>query len=107
MLSMVLIIPASLQSAANTLGQLMGWGPNSYSVSLTRHYGLHTWAQESFVQLLTDARSGNKPAELSDFPDEVFQDIMDNLIVSVRERHEGHFDDVLIGYNLQRIEESV
>lgn len=99
MFSLVLIIPTALKDKADTLGQVLGYGPSNYSVPLYKnkeltHYGLHTWASQSFLDLLD---SGQLPPEV-EFPD--FQEVLDNLIKSVRSDYINHFQDVIKEYEL-------
>lgn len=103
MLSVVLIIPADLRDKADQLAELMGWGPNSYSVPLSAdgtepatHYGLHTWAAQSFVDMLTGAQGGVMPPELVDagYAEADFLAVMGGLIHSVRDSMDEHFADV-------------
>lgn len=91
MLSVVLIIPAALQSRANALGEAMGWGPGNFSVSLGTHYGCHTWASEGFVAAL---EAKQLPPGLD------FTDVLDALIWSARADMEGHWQDVLAANGL-------
>lgn len=58
--SAVLIIPEALRDAANAVGAAMGWGPDSYTVSLSAdgcetvtHYGARTDVSEQFVRWIT------------------------------------------------------
>jgi hypothetical protein len=97
MKSVVLLVPAALRDSANELGELMGWGPNNYSVPLVSgdvvtHYGLHTWAEQSFVEMVEGKAL---PAGL-----ESFEPVVDALIMSVREISDGHFFDVIAEHGL-------
>ncbi|MFN3991242.1 MAG: hypothetical protein ACK4IS_13400 [Erythrobacter sp.] len=94
MLSVVLIVPADLRDDANKLAELLGHGPNNYSVPLSAdgaepatHYGLHTWAEQSFIELLA---ADGMPKGL-----EQFAPVKDAVLVSVRDEMGSHFWDVL------------
>lgn len=109
MLSFVLIIPAALADTANALGEAMGWGPGSYSVPLSAnglapasHYGLHTWAEQSFADMLEAAGTGTIPPELAaaGYPAQDFAAVLAGLIVSVRDDSVGHWQDAIAGVGL-------
>jgi hypothetical protein len=114
MKSLVLIIPIDLKDKANELGEKLGYGPNNYSVPLSNstepteesttkivtHYGLHAWADQSFVDML---EIGTMPEGL-DFPPADFDAIMAALIVSARDDMTNHFTDVLNINGLEIIE---
>lgn len=113
MKSCVLIVPASLHTAANQLGEIMGWGPNSYSVPLSAdgtepatHYGLHTWVTSEFETMMAGAAQGQMPQPLADggYPLETFLAIMGSLIASIRDSMDGHWDDILTANGLVRVE---
>ena len=106
--SVVLIIPASLKAKADALGEALGHGPNSYSVPLSAdgkepatHYGLHTWAQQSFVDRLQGAAQGQMPEGL-DYPANDFAAVTGALIASVRGDVAEHFADVVAANGLRR-----
>jgi hypothetical protein len=114
MKSLVLIIPTDLRDKANELGEKLGYGPNNYSVPLSNstelteetttkpatHYGLHAWADQSFVDML---ETGTMPEGL-DFPPADFDAIIAALIVSARDDMTNHFADVLADNNLEIME---
>lgn len=58
MTSAVLIIPAPYKSAANVVGEAMGWGPDNYTVPLSSngtsitHYACRTDITQGFLDLL-------------------------------------------------------
>lgn len=66
--SVVLIVPATLREKANLLACALGHDQmpgNTFAVPLSAdgadpasHYGCHTWAQESFVQMFQAAAQG-------------------------------------------------
>jgi hypothetical protein len=67
--SAVLIVPDALRSKANLLGAALGWGPESYTVSLHNaatlaltHHGARADVTETFVDLIAAAETGNLPA---------------------------------------------
>ena len=110
MLSVVLIVPAAVVDQANALSETMGWGSPSYTVPLTTggevtHWGLHTWAQPSFVDLVQSAAGGEKPEALAKYPDAAFRAVMAALIMSVRADNDGHFAAVCAEHGLVRWEE--
>lgn len=70
--SVVLIAPAALLEQANALAAAMGWGPDCYSVPLSAsgeapatHWGLRTWAADSFAGQVEAAAQGVLPEELA------------------------------------------
>lgn len=100
MKSLVLILPASLQEKGNALGEALGHGPASYSVPLSAdgsepatHYGLHTWAADTFLDMLETAGEG-MPEGL-DYPAQDFAAVVGSLIASVRDDVSGHFAEVI------------
>lgn len=61
MTSAVLIIPAALRDAANAVGDVMGWGPENYTIALSgggetvTHYACRTDVAVSFLVILLAA----------------------------------------------------
>jgi hypothetical protein len=59
MQSAVLILPANLKTQGNTIGDAMGWGPESYTIPLSdngadiTHWGLRADVDEQFVRWIT------------------------------------------------------
>jgi hypothetical protein len=112
MISAVLIIPAADLAKANTLAIYMGWGPNSYSVPLTSdgttttHWGLHTWADDAFVAMLTAAGQGQMPQALIDagYPPADFAAVVGSLIASLTPDVAGHFASVCGANGLALVE---
>jgi hypothetical protein len=109
MFSTVLIIPAALQTEANTLGEAMGWGPNNYSVPLSAdgsepatHFGLHAWVEQTFVDLLGGVAQGQIPPVEGLTPAQVVE-VVSALIVSIRPDSGGHWVEVLADNSLQRV----
>ena len=109
--STVLIIPAALHAEANALGEAIGWGPNNYSVPLSAtgaepatHYGLHTWAEDSFLTLIEGVSQGAMPEGLTGYTIDDLQAITTALIMSARSDQTGHFDEVCAASDLKRIE---
>lgn len=108
LLSCVLILPAGLRDAGNALGDAMGWGPDNYSVALSpsgdapaTHYGLHAWVAQAFLDTLD---AGVLPDGL-DFPQADFDAVMAELVVSVRNVMDGHFDGVCADQGLALVAE--
>lgn len=108
--SVVLIVPAALLTQANALAEAMGFGPNNYTVPLSAdgsepatHYGLHTWAEQSFVDMLEGAAQGVMPQELIDagYAPEDFAAVVGGLVSSVRDAMDGHFAEVCVGQNMR------
>lgn len=69
-ISCALIIPASYRAEMNSIGEAVGYGPNSLSVPLSAdgsepatHYACHTWCNQVFLDMLA-----NPPAEFSGSP---------------------------------------
>ena len=59
MQSAVLILPTDLKSLGNTVGEAMGWGPESYTIPLSTneiditHYGLRADVSDQFIRWIT------------------------------------------------------
>lgn len=107
MLSVVLIVPEATKAKADALAEAMGWGAPAYTVpvltsGIVTHWGLQTWVQPSFLQMVEAAKAGHKPAALAAFPDADFAEVIAALIVSAREEAMGHFDDVLAEHGFAR-----
>lgn len=114
-LSVVIIVPAALKDKANRLSCALGHDTlpgGTFSVPLssagsseTTHYGCRTTAKQEFIDIMTNAGSGEFPdIDLGDF-DLSQQDITDILtgqILDVREASEmtSHFNDVLETHGL-------
>lgn len=106
-ISCVLIIPADLQYAGNMLGISLGYGPDTYSVSLARetdpmtltHYAAHSWVRPDFIQLIQTGQSGILPPELeaAGFTPAQVSGFLNTLIMSARNFGEPlqHFNEVL------------
>lgn len=95
MKSTILVIPAAMRAAGNAVAEVMGWGPNNYSVPLftgdaITHYGLHTYSSAQFEAWIT----GTEP-----LPEgmESAQPVIDALVYSFRDDIAGaaHFASVL------------
>lgn len=59
-ISCALVIPAANLAEMNAIGEALGYGPGNISVPLSAngldpatHYGCHTWAEQSFIDMLT------------------------------------------------------
>lgn len=59
MRSAVLILPTELKSQGNSVGDTMGWGPESFTIPLSdnklgiTHYGLRSDVDEQFIRWIT------------------------------------------------------
>lgn len=117
-LSIVMIVPAALQDAANRLSCALGHDVlpgNTFSVPLSSdgsepatHYGCRTAARQEFVDILASAGQGDLPEiEWADFglTIEDIAPVLAVLIVDVRSASEvaGHFDEVLEASDLHLI----
>jgi len=107
MISCVLILPATMRDKGNAFSEVMGWGPDNYSVALSpngqepaTHYGLHAWVEQSFVDMVD---AGILP-EGVDFPQADFDAIMAALVSSFRTDMTGHWQGVLDAASLQVME---
>lgn len=63
-----IVIPAASQSDGNAFAEALGWGPNNFSVPLSAngqepatHYGCHTRANQTFVDMVGSAQQGEFP----------------------------------------------
>lgn len=87
MYSAVLIIPETLLTKANKLGEAMGWGPTNYTIHLKdiddiSYYGLRTDVQPSFLDLIQNAATGILPEmdfETYELTPEDVQEVVLNL----------------------------
>ena len=104
MLSTVLIIPAIHVQSGNSLAELMGWGPNNYSIPLSKdgfepatHYGLHAWTSNEFKAWI----EGTLP-----LPEgmEFAQNVIDVLIASFQLDIKDHWQNVITANDLQTME---
>lgn len=116
MLSCVLIIPAALLTKANALAEAMGWGENNYSVALSAsgdhhasHYGLHTWVQPSFEQMMLEAQEGVMPDALADalYPAADFAAVVEAATWSIRDDMTDHFQSIAQGLGLHMLARAV
>lgn len=95
MKSTILVIPVAMRAAGNAVAEVMGWGPNSYSVPVftgnaITHYGLHTYSSAQFEAWVTGAEPLPEGMESA-------QPVIDALIYSFRDDMLGaaHFAAVL------------
>lgn len=114
--SAVLIIPTAQRDAANALAEAMGWGAGCYSVPLSAtgaepatHYGLHSWVEQSFVEMLGAAGDGSMPPDLiaAGYPPEDFAAVLGSLGSSIRAGETdpaGHFAEVYAAHGLALVE---
>ncbi len=115
MISCVLIAPATQYHAANALAEAMGWGAGCYSVPLSAtgaepatHYGLHSWVEQSFVEMLAGSGEGSMPPDLiaAGYPPEDFAAVLGSLVSSIRAGETdpaGHFARVVAGAGLAMV----
>ena len=109
MLSTVLILPADQVDTGNAVAEAMGWGPRNYGIPLSAngrdpvtHYGLHTWAADSFRDMV---ESKTYPPALEGHVSEAdFDAMMAVLIYSFRTDYMGHFDEVCAEHDLAKVE---
>ena len=110
--SVVLLIPAAVQAAANQVAEGLGHGPNNFSVPLSSdgsepatRYGCRTQAQQSFIDLLTAVGGGELPTIEGMSPKEVAEVLMQlQADVSTSEDGYTHFERVIGEKNLVRVE---
>lgn len=113
--SVVLIIPVALREKANLLACALGHDVlpgNTFAVPLSAtgaepasHFGCHTWAQTSFVEMFQAAAQGHLPEiDWSEFglTLEDVQAIVAALIVSAETTSDGasHFAAAASGHGL-------
>lgn len=109
--SVVLLIPAAVQAAANQVAEGLGHGPNNFSVPLSADgsepatwYGCRTQAQESFIQMLTAAGEGTLPEIEGMTPQEVGAVLVQmQADVSTSEDGYTHFERALSDRGLTRV----
>jgi hypothetical protein len=108
--SVVLIVTAAVHDKAEVLSAYMGWGSPAYTVPLAAtgqepatHFGLHTWAEQAFVDILTAAGQGVMPQLLADagYPEADFLAVMAGLTASIRGELTDHFTSVIAAQGLQ------
>lgn len=110
--SVVLLIPAAVQAAANTLAAGLGHGPNNFSVPLSSDgsepatwYGCRAQTQQSFIDMLTAAGNGELPTIEGMSPKEVAEVLMQlQADISTSEDGYTHFQRVIGEKNLMRVE---
>ena len=109
--SVVLLIPAASQTAANQVAEGLGHGPNNFSVPLSSDgsepatwYGCRTQAQQSFIDMLTAAGQGQLPEIEGMTPQEVGA-VLVQLQADVSTSEDGytHFERVIAEKNLVRV----
>jgi len=110
MLSATLVIPSALRTKANALGEVMGHGPNNYSVALSptgsepaTHWGGRGEVTDDFIAMIAGAAQGNPPAGL-DYPLADLAEVLGALIADFRADAAGHFADVLEAHGLRMVE---
>ena len=107
--SAVLIIPEAQRDKANALGEVLGHGPNYYSVALSAtgaepatHWGGHGEVTDQFIAMIADSAQGNPPAGL-DYPLADLAEVLGTLIADFRADADGHFDAVLSANGLKMV----
>ena len=109
--SVVLLIPAAVQAAANQVAEGLGHGPSNFSVPLSADgsepatwFGCRTQAQQSFIDMLTAAGQGQLPEIEGMTPQEVGA-VLVQLQADVSTSEDGytHFQRVLTEKGLQRV----
>lgn len=110
MKSLVLIIPTELRDSANQLGDVLGMGPDNYSVALSAdgsepatHYGLHAWVEQAFQALV---ESGVYPPELAEsgISEDDYNAMMAVLVSSFWPDYVDHFATVCADNGLTIVE---
>lgn len=103
----ILIAPKAFQAAANSLGEALGHGPDTYSVPLytgtdISHYAGCTPVSDLFVSQVTGAMAGELPDSLSEYSIEQVQGLISQLIIDFSNDVEGsqHFEQVLAEHSL-------
>lgn len=72
--SIVLVVPVAQQVNANICGQLLGWGPNVFSVPLgdvagtPTHYAAHGWFAPAEIKAIVQAVKSNTAPPLTGKP---------------------------------------
>ena len=110
--SVVLLIHAAVQTAANQVADGLGHGPNNFSVPLSENgsepatwYGCRAQTQQSFIDMLTAAGQGTLPEIEGMTPQEVGAVLMQlQADVSTSEDGYTHFERVIGEKNLVRVE---
>ncbi len=109
MIHAILIAPKAYQSAANLLGEALGYGPDTYSVPLypvaipadePTHYGACAPVTADFVSLVHGAEQGIIPPELENlgYTGEEVQALIQQLTIdfsSIEEEGATHFYRVI------------
>jgi hypothetical protein len=110
--SVVLLIPASVQTAGNQIAAGIGHGPSNFSVALSENgsqpatwYGCRAQAQQSFIDLLTAVGQGELPIIQGMTPQEVGTVLMQlQADVNVGVDGYAHFNQVIDAAGLKRME---
>lgn len=112
--SLVLILPADYQDDGNTLACGLGLDVppgKTYTIPLSAsgtgaptHYGCHTWARQSFLDMMNAAEQGSAPT----IPGVNVLDVLAHLNYSVQPvtaNPLSHFTTFITANNLKKIEE--
>ena len=99
--SAVLILPIELKRAGDQIGELMGWGPVSYTIPLMleganepTHVGLRADVNGEFIDMVYSAKLGHYVSVL---PADLINQVMNDLIVDFSPNPLGDQDHVLWG----------
>lgn len=116
-ISCVMVVPAELKDVGNMLGQVMGYGPDTYTTALVKaedpevitHYVSHSWVRADFVELLQLGKDGHFPQKLTaqGFIEEQLNQFLlflNSIILSCRNYGDevSHFNEVLTANGLLR-----
>jgi hypothetical protein len=113
MFSCVLILPIAYTDSGNSMAEILGYGPNNFSVLLSTtgtepasHAGLHSWITQSFIDLLDNPTI---PEILLNegFTQEKYTDLQENLIKSYWVDYVDHFNTIIEKNNLITITDDI
>ena len=108
--SVVLIVPQQSQNDANLMAEVLGHGPNNFSIALSgdgnepaTHYGCRAQAQQSFVDFLNALKSG-QIQEIEGITNSQLTSVVEGLVYDTNgsDGYE-HFNRVITENNLQKI----
>ncbi len=111
MIHAILIAPKAYQSAANALGEALGYGPDTYSVPLyaagatePTHYAGCAPVSDLFVSQVSSAIAGELPDALAEYTVDQVQGLISHLIIDFADDVEGsqHFGQVLAAHHLSQ-----
>lgn len=106
----VLIIEDAHRAEANALAEIMGWGPDNYSVALSptgtgpaTHWGLSANAGDTFAALIEGAKVGSWPQGVTPMPDMIAALQVHFNADPANVRPKAHWAAVLMGQGLVRV----